>query len=121
MFANLKKKIESEVGDLSRLAPANVLNRNNANSSTLSSRHPSVSSLTSEPPNLNVSGLLVPLSPNPVEGGGGGSSGGGASGVTPSRSGGGSSLIGIKVKQLEEKLQVSLEGISCNFGVFWSE
>lgn len=105
MFANLKKKIESEVGDLSRLAPSNVLGRNTS-SSTLSSRQPSVSSLTSEPANLSG----IPVSPNPLEFGGGvGSS------VTPSRVGGGHSLHSIKIKQLEEKLQVSVKWVELGF------
>lgn len=49
MFANLKKKIEAEVGDLSKLTPSFRSITQSERMTPLSSRHNSVSSLTSEP------------------------------------------------------------------------
>lgn len=64
MFANLKKKIELEVGDLSRLTPSL---RNSEKLTPLSSRHNSVSSLTSETSTSYTNKLSSPTTNPPFD------------------------------------------------------
>lgn len=122
MFANLKKKIESEVGELSRLAPSSLVNRaSTTTSSALSSRHASVSSLVSEPASFNPSNQSAPVQPHSplLDSAPGNSSssnnpaasrfaflpGSSAGNTGLTSSGSSSSLHAMKIKGLEEKLQ----------------
>jgi negative regulator of replication initiation len=105
MFANLKKKIESEVGDLSRLTPNLRSVTQSEKMTPLSSRHNSVSSLASE--TSYTTKMTSPMSPNESYQGQSlfGSGGTGSSGGMGA-AGGRSDNTQQKLKRIyEEKLQ----------------
>jgi hypothetical protein len=112
MFANLKKKIESEVGDLSRLNLRSITSMSSEKMTPLSSRHNSVSSLASETTSTSLSNKLIssPLSPPQQDHTSGG---GGASASASSRQEGSAANNGGNKtdkdnrirRQFEEKIQ----------------